>query len=33
LQHRAEPLVGVLALLFAAYLFYEGIHGLEAMVP
>ena len=31
LQHRAEPLVGVLALLFAAYLFYEGIHGLEMM--
>ena len=31
LQHRAEPLVGVLALLFAAYLFYEGIHGLEVM--
>ncbi|MFM1798306.1 MAG: hypothetical protein RLZZ117_584 [Cyanobacteriota bacterium] len=31
LQHRAEPLVGVLALLFAAYLFYEGIHGLEVI--
>jgi hypothetical protein len=31
LQHRAEPLVGVLALLFAVYLFYEGIHGLEVM--
>ena len=31
LQHRAEPLVGVLALLFSAYLFYEGIHGLEVM--
>ena len=31
LQHRAEPLVGVLALLFAAYLFYEGIHGLGVM--
>jgi hypothetical protein len=24
-------LVGVLALLFSAYLFYEGIHGLEVM--
>jgi cellobiose-specific phosphotransferase system component IIC len=31
LQHRAEPLVGVLALIFAVYLFYEGIHGLEVM--
>jgi hypothetical protein len=31
LQHRAEPLVGVLALLISAYLFYEGIHGLEVM--
>ncbi|MFN9546954.1 MAG: GAP family protein [Cyanobacteriota bacterium] len=31
LQHRAEPLVGVLALLFSVYLFYEGIHGLEVM--
>lgn len=28
LQHKAEWLVGVLALLFAAYLFYEGLHGL-----
>jgi hypothetical protein len=28
LQHKAEWLVGVLALVFAAYLFYEGIHGL-----
>jgi hypothetical protein len=28
LQHRAEALVGVLALLIAAYLFYEGLHGL-----
>ena len=32
LQHRAESLVGVLALLIAAYLFYEGVHGLELMV-
>ena len=32
LQHRAEPLVGVLALVFAAYLLYEGIHGLEVMM-
>ncbi len=32
LQHRAESLVGVLALLIAAYLLYEGIHGLETMV-
>ena len=31
LQHRAEPLVGVLALLFSAYLFYEGIHVVEVM--
>jgi hypothetical protein len=31
LQHRAEPLVGVLALLISAYLFYEGIHGMEVM--
>ncbi|MFN7679011.1 MAG: GAP family protein [Cyanobacteriota bacterium] len=31
LQHRAEPLVGILALLISAYLFYEGIHGLEVM--
>jgi hypothetical protein len=28
LQHKAEWLVGVLALVFASYLFYEGIHGL-----
>lgn len=28
LQHRAEPLVGALAIVFAAYLFYEGLHGL-----
>jgi hypothetical protein len=28
LQHKAEWLVGVLALIFAAYLFYEGLHGL-----
>ncbi len=28
LQHKAEWLVGVLALVFAAYLFYEGLHGL-----
>lgn len=32
LQHRAEFLVGVLALLIAAYLLYEGIHGLETMM-
>jgi len=32
LQHRAESLVGVLALLIAAYLLYEGIHGLETMM-
>ncbi|MFN6134492.1 MAG: GAP family protein [Synechococcaceae cyanobacterium] len=32
LQHKAEWLVGVLALIFAAYLLYEGIHGLEVMV-
>jgi hypothetical protein len=32
LQHRAESLVGVLALLIAAYLLYEGIHGLETMI-
>ncbi len=31
LQHRAEWLVGVLALVFAAYLLYEGLHGLEMM--
>ena len=31
LQHRAEWLVGVLALVFAAYLLYEGLHGLEVM--
>jgi len=31
LQHRAEWLVGVLALVFAAYLFYEGLHGLGIM--
>jgi hypothetical protein len=32
LQHRAEWLVGVLALGFAAYLLYEGLHGLELMM-
>jgi len=32
LQSRAESLVGVLALLIAAYLLYEGIHGLETMM-
>jgi hypothetical protein len=32
LQHRAEWLVGVLALVFAAYLLYEGLHGLELMM-
>jgi len=31
LQHKAEWLVGVLALLFAAYLFYEGLHGLGVL--
>lgn len=31
LQHRAEWLVGVLALVFAAYLFYEGLHGLGVL--
>jgi hypothetical protein len=31
LQHRAEWLVGVLALLFALYLFYEGLHGLHTL--
>jgi hypothetical protein len=31
LQHKAEWLVGVLALVFAAYLLYEGLHGLELM--
>ncbi|MEB3330887.1 MAG: GAP family protein [Synechococcaceae cyanobacterium] len=31
LQHRAEWLVGVLALLFALYLFYEGLHGLGVL--
>ena len=32
LQHKAEWLVGVLALVFAAYLLYEGIYGLEMMM-
>lgn len=31
LQHRAESLVGVLALVFAAWLLYEGLHGLSLM--
>jgi hypothetical protein len=31
LQHKAEWLVGVLALVFAAYLLYEGLYGLETM--
>lgn len=31
LQHKAEWLVGVLALLFSIYLFYEGLHGLELL--
>ncbi len=31
LQHKAEWLVGVLALVFAAYLFYEGLHGLGVL--
>jgi len=31
LQHKAEWLVGVLALVFAAYLLYEGLHGLGMM--
>ncbi|MEB3199553.1 MAG: GAP family protein [Synechococcaceae cyanobacterium] len=32
LQHRAEWFVGVLALVFAAYLLFEGLHGLEVMM-
>lgn len=32
LQHKAEWLVGVLALVFAAYLLYEGVRGLELMM-
>jgi hypothetical protein len=32
LQHKAEWLVGVLALVFAAYLLYEGLIGLEMMM-
>jgi hypothetical protein len=32
LQHRAEVLVGVLALVFAAYLLFEGLHGLELLI-
>jgi len=31
LQHRAESLVGVLALVFAVWLLYEGLHGLSVM--
>ena len=31
LQHKAEWLVGVLALVFAAYLLYEGLQGLGMM--
>ncbi len=31
LQHKAEWLVGVLALVFAVYLFYEGLHGLGVL--
>ena len=31
LQHKAEWLVGVLALALGAYLLFEGMHGLEIM--
>lgn len=31
LQHKAEWLVGVLALVLGAYLLYEGLHGLNLM--
>jgi hypothetical protein len=31
LQHKAEWLVGVLALVLGAYLLYEGLHGLDLM--
>jgi hypothetical protein len=31
LQHKAEWLVGVLALVLGAYLLYEGLHGLNVM--
>lgn len=31
LQHRAEWLVGVLAIVFALYLFSEGLHGLHTL--
>ncbi|MCP9774936.1 GAP family protein [Cyanobium sp. WAJ14-Wanaka] len=31
LQHKAEWLVGVLALFLGAYLLYEGLHGLNQM--
>ncbi|MCX5944898.1 MAG: GAP family protein [Cyanobacteria bacterium] len=31
LQHKAEWLVGVLALALGAYLLYEGLHGLDVM--
>jgi Sap, sulfolipid-1-addressing protein len=32
LQHKAEWLVGVLALVFAAYLLFEGLYGLEMRI-
>ncbi|MCE2838155.1 MAG: GAP family protein [Cyanobium sp. 49614_E6] len=32
LQHKAEWLVGIIALIFGAYLLYEGLHGLELMM-
>lgn len=32
LQHKAEWLVGIIALFFGAYLLYEGLHGLELMM-
>ena len=31
LQHKAEWLVGVLALVLGGYLLYEGLHGLDLM--
>jgi hypothetical protein len=31
LQHKAEWLVGVLALVLGAYLLLEGLHGLNLM--
>jgi putative Mn2+ efflux pump MntP len=32
LQHKAEWLVGIIALVFGSYLLYEGLHGLELML-